>query len=85
MTYTRPEIAAMSGYVPGEQPPPGKYIKLNTNENPYPPSPAVVRAIQEAAERRLVSYPDPVANAFRMCCFGCAGSAAGLDSVRQWQ
>ena len=85
MTYARPEIAAMSGYVPGEQPPPGKYIKLNTNENPYPPSPAVVRAIQEAAERRLVSYPDPVGERVSHVCRGCAGSAAGLDSVRQRQ
>ncbi len=66
MTYVRPEIAVLSGYVPGEQPAPGKYIKLNTNENPYPPSPAVVRAVQEAAERSLVRYPDPVGTAFRI-------------------
>jgi len=64
--YVRPEIAAMQGYVPGEQPPPGKYIKLNTNENPYPPSPLVVRSIVEAAERGLARYPDPLATAFRL-------------------
>lgn len=75
MTYTRPEIAAMSGYVPGEQPPPGKYIKLNTNENPYPPSSAVVPAIREAAEHRLMYYPDPLATAFRIA----AGNALGVD------
>ncbi len=73
MTYVRPEIAAMSGYVPGEQLAPGKFIKLNTNENPYPPSPAVVRAIQEAAERSLARYPDPVANAFRICAADLLG------------
>jgi histidinol-phosphate aminotransferase len=61
----RPEITAMSGYVPGEQPQAGKFIKLNTNENPYPPSPKVIAAI-EAAAQNLVRYPDPMANAFRL-------------------
>jgi histidinol-phosphate aminotransferase len=64
--FVRPEIAAMQGYVPGEQPPPGKFIKLNTNENPYPPSPAAVRAIVEVAEHALARYPDPLGTAFRM-------------------
>jgi histidinol-phosphate aminotransferase len=73
MTHVRSEIAAMSGYVPGEQPAPGKFIKLNTNENPYPPSPAVVRAIQQAAEGSLVRYPDPVGNAFRICAANLLG------------
>jgi histidinol-phosphate aminotransferase len=46
MTFLRPNIAAMSGYVPGYQPPDvAAWIKLNTNENPYPPSPKVVEAI----------------------------------------
>ncbi|MBM4091952.1 MAG: histidinol-phosphate transaminase [Planctomycetes bacterium] len=66
MTYFRHEIEAMHGYVPGEQPAPGKFIKLNTNENPYPPSPAVVRAIREVAEGGLNRYPDPSATAFRL-------------------
>lgn len=61
----RPEITAMAGYVPGEQPQGGKFIKLNTNENPYPPSPKVIAAIQAAAQN-LVRYPDPMANAFRL-------------------
>jgi histidinol-phosphate aminotransferase len=57
----------MEGYVPGEQPQGGKWIKLNTNENPYPPSPAVARAIVATAEgRTLAKYPDPVATVFRM-------------------
>lgn len=55
----------MSGYTPGEQPQAGKFIKLNTNENAYPPSPKVTQAIQTALERGLTKYPDPVANSFR--------------------
>src|SRR5262245_28437257 len=63
--YVRPEIAAMEGYTPGEQPKAGKFIKLNTNENPYPPSAAIRRAIEGVLERGLQKYPDPMANAFR--------------------
>ena len=48
MTYFRPHIESLEGYVPGEQPQAGKFVKLNTNENPYPPSPAVLRAIERA-------------------------------------
>jgi histidinol-phosphate aminotransferase len=62
----RPAIAALDGYVPGEQPQSGQWIKLNTNENPYPPSPAVARALAAtAAGRTLAKYPDPMATAFR--------------------
>ena len=62
----RPAIAAIDGYVPGEQPQSGKWIKLNTNENPYPPSPAVARALAATASgRTLAKYPDPMATAFR--------------------
>ena len=64
--FVRPDIAALAGYVPGEQPQGGDWIKLNTNENPYPPSPAVARAIAAAAAgRTLAKYPDPLATAFR--------------------
>jgi histidinol-phosphate aminotransferase len=65
MSYFRPEIEAMAGYAPGEQPQAGKFIKLNTNENPYPASPAVARAIAASLERGLARYPDPMATAFR--------------------
>ena len=65
MTYFRPEIDAMAGYAPGEQPQAGKFIKLNTNENPYSASPAVARAIAASLERGLARYPDPMATAFR--------------------
>ena len=65
MATVRPEIRAMAGYKPGEQPQAGKFIKLNTNENPYPASPAVARAIEERLKSGLVRYPDPTAVAFR--------------------
>ena len=55
----------MTGYVPGEQPQGGDWVKLNTNENPYLPSPAVVEAIQQAATTRLNVYPDSLATRFR--------------------
>ena len=50
--FLRPNILAMAGYTPGEQPRDGTFIKLNTNENPYPPSPRVLEAIREAATDR---------------------------------
>lgn len=55
----------MAGYTPGEQPQEAGFIKLNTNENPYPPSPAVAAAIEEVLRRGLQKYPDPMAEAFR--------------------
>ena len=63
--YFRDDVLAMKPYVPGEQPLTGKAIKLNTNENPYPPSPKVIAAIQQAS-MRLERYPDPLATAFRI-------------------
>ena len=65
MQFIRPEIAAMAGYVPGEQPQEEGFIKLNTNENPYPPSPAVAGAIEEVLKRGLQKYPDPMGWRFR--------------------
>lgn len=64
--YFRPAIEQMQGYVPGEQPQTGKFIKLNTNENPYPPSPAIQRAVLSVLERGLERYPDPMATGFRL-------------------
>ncbi|HEU5360701.1 MAG TPA: histidinol-phosphate transaminase [Candidatus Deferrimicrobiaceae bacterium] len=55
----RRNIARMKGYLPGEQPQEPGFVKLNTNENPYPPSPAVQRAIQAEARASLRLYPDP--------------------------
>jgi len=74
----RPTIARMDGYVPGEQPQAGKFLKLNTNENPYPCSPRVIQAIQAALEQGLQRYPDPLAKAFRM------RAAEVLDVAPDW-
>jgi histidinol-phosphate aminotransferase len=63
--YFLDHIDRMAGYVPGEQPRDGGFIKLNTNENPYPPSPRVLEAIAGAVGDRLRFYPDPVGTAFR--------------------
>src|ERR1043166_2739527 len=65
MTYFRPNIEQMHGYVPGEQPKIPGLIKLNTNENPYPPSPRVLQAVREAANDSLRLYPDPNWTALR--------------------
>lgn len=65
MSYFRPAIDTMTGYVPGEQPPPGtKIIKLNTNENPYPPSPRVMEVLRNFEGEVLRRYPDPFAKEF---------------------
>jgi histidinol-phosphate aminotransferase len=55
----------MEGYVPGEQPQDRRYIKLNTNENPYPPSPHVLEAMRSAVGEDLRLYPDPTAKELR--------------------
>jgi histidinol-phosphate aminotransferase len=55
----------LSPYIPGEQPKDRKFIKLNTNENPYPPSPKVIEAIQKTASESLRLYPDPECGEFR--------------------
>jgi histidinol-phosphate aminotransferase len=56
----------MDGYTPGEQPGVGeRVVKLNTNENPFPPSPMVLRAIKEVEPEMLRRYPNPHADIFR--------------------
>ena len=55
----------MHGYVPGEQPRGGSVVKLNTNENPYPPAPGVIAAVAACASADLRRYPDPMATALR--------------------
>ena len=63
--YQRPNIQQMQGYSSGEQPQDGQSIKLNTNENPYPPSPAVTKALATFAVDQLRVYPQPDARVLR--------------------
>ena len=66
MSYLRKNIADMAGYVPGFQPTDeASWIKLNTNENPYPPSPQVIKAIENATGEDLRKYPDAPSRAGR--------------------
>jgi histidinol-phosphate aminotransferase len=65
LDFIRPAVRAMAGYTPGEQPQGGGFIKLNTNENPYPPSARVRAAIAACAGDEVRLYPDPMANALR--------------------
>jgi histidinol-phosphate aminotransferase len=58
-------VRELKPYVPGEQPKKNDYIKLNTNENPYPPSPRVIEAIVKAAASSLRRYPDPNGDALK--------------------
>lgn len=76
MNGVRPNILAMAGYTPGEQLNDPGIIKLNTNENPYPPSPRVFEAIQSAlTSNNLRKYPQPLGNSFRKA----AGKVLGID------
>ena len=57
--YLSERLAALTPYTPGEQPQDQQYIKLNTNESPYLPSPAVVAAVSEHEAEKLRLYSDP--------------------------
>jgi histidinol-phosphate aminotransferase len=91
MGYFRENIEKAKGYEPGFQPPASSIedrassiVKLNTNENPYPPSPKVMKVLSEISPEQLRRYPDPMGIAFReaaaevngvapdyiMCCNG---------------
>jgi histidinol-phosphate aminotransferase len=74
MSYFRKNIQRMAAYVPGEQPAPGsKVIKLNTNENPYPPSPKAIRALRTLDADFLRRYPHPYALEFRQAAAEALG------------
>lgn len=75
--FFRPAIAAMTGYTPGEQPKPGTpIIKLNTNENPYLPSPQAIEVLRNVDSEWLRRYPDPYAREF---CYAVS-KALGVPS-----
>lgn len=68
MRFWSPEVRELEPYVPGEQPKIQNLLKLNTNENPYPPSPKVVEAVQAVLHEQadaLRLYPDPDARALK--------------------
>ena len=60
--YWSKQIEDLDPYTPGEQPQDQQYIKLNTNENPYPPSPTIVDVLQNYAIEQLRRYPDPASH-----------------------
>ena len=65
--FVRQTVRQMEGYTPGEQPAPGeRIVKLNTNENPFPPSPKVMQVIREIEPEMLRRYPHPTADKFRI-------------------
>lgn len=63
--YALPHIQKLHGYTPGFQPKGDGWVKINTNENPYPPSPAVDEAVRVAMGDALRLYPDPRSSALR--------------------
>jgi len=65
MAYARENIEALTPYTPGEQPGAMDVVKLNTNENPAPPAPQVLRAISGVTPELLRRYPPPTATPFR--------------------
>jgi len=75
MPTPRENIQQLSAYTPGEQLDPNRVTKLNTNENPYPPSPKVMQAIHGLPAEKLRVYPPPLAQPFRQA----AAALHGLD------
>lgn len=78
MPYERTNIHRLAAYTPGEQPTDLHVVKLNTNENPYPPAPAVLEAIRSVTGESLRRYPPPNADRFRK-------AAASLHGVSEEQ
>jgi len=90
MGYFRENIEKLAGYEPGFQPSDTEVVKLNTNENPYPPSPMVLDALAAVGPEQLRRYPDPSGTMFRRaaaelngvdhdCVMCCNGGDEGLS------
>jgi len=77
MGYFRDNVERMAGYTPGFQPAATDVVKLNTNENPYPPSPEVMQTLAGLAPEQLRRYPDPIGNAFRQAAAELHGLEPG--------
>jgi len=78
-SFVRPSVRDMDGYTPGEQPGLGeRVVKLNTNENPFPPSDAVIRSIQQVEPEMLRRYPNPTADVFRNAAAKVLGITADM-------
>jgi len=78
-SFVRANVRAMQGYTPGEQPGPGeRVVKLNTNENPFPPSDRVMKAIREMESEVLRRYPNPTADQFRHAAAALLGVAPDM-------
>ena len=78
-TFVRSNVRATHGYSPGEQPGVGeRVVKLNTNENPFPPSPKVMQAIRELEPEMLRRYPQPRADDFRNAAAKALGVTADM-------
>jgi histidinol-phosphate aminotransferase len=73
MGYFRENIEKAKGYEPGFQPQVSSIVKLNTNENPYPPSPQVIKVLAQITAERLRRYPDPLATEFRIAAANVHG------------
>ena len=74
-------MSNLNPYVPGEQPKDRIYIKLNANENPYPPSPKVIKAVREAAKKnpeKLGLYPDPDSNELKEAIADMLNKSGGV-------
>jgi histidinol-phosphate aminotransferase len=78
-TLVRPLVRRLHPYVPGEQPRIKGLVKLNTNENPYPPAPEVLEAVRNATDDRLRLYPPPTAQGLRETLAGLHG--VGVENV----
>ena len=77
--FVRANVREMQGYAPGEQPAATeRVVKLNTNENPYPPSERVMKAVHDVEPEALRRYPDPTARAFREAAAKLLGVTADM-------
>ena len=77
-------VKDLTPYIPGEQPKLANLIKLNTNENPYGPSPRALEAIRAAADESLKLYPDPNADALKRAIAALHGMTPTAGFRRQW-